>query len=289
VVNVDSENMQHSRNAEDPPAMNRPLGPTESIYYLLDQLYCLNFVVFAEIGGRLDLDGLNHALHTVQQEKPLLRARIALVRGRHTFQPIALGRAPLQARVAPLRDWRARVTEQLSIPFDGEVPLARCFWFCGRGDKSVVAIVLHHVIADGKSGANTLLEVLRRAGGEDLPFRLQAAHACAQDLDPIQHKGMLGGAVQKLGFWLGQGKAALKPSLQLPGYDMQLQTKRTIRAIAHTVPKVTTQALLAACRAHGTTMHGALAAAQLLAINSEFDSAVPRRLAVTSLAACAQS
>ena len=45
-----------------PPAltlagMNRPLGPTEAIYYLLDQLYCLNFVVFAEVSGSLDAGG----------------------------------------------------------------------------------------------------------------------------------------------------------------------------------------------------------------------------------------
>ena len=70
-----------------PPAltlagMNRPLGPTEAIYYLLDQLYSLNFVVFAEVSGRLDAGGLERALQAVQVEQPLLRTHLAVVRGR---------------------------------------------------------------------------------------------------------------------------------------------------------------------------------------------------------------
>ena len=45
--------------AKTPPGLNRPLGPTEAIYCLLDQLYCLNFVVFAEVNGNLDAPGLS--------------------------------------------------------------------------------------------------------------------------------------------------------------------------------------------------------------------------------------
>lgn len=73
---VENEDMQHYRGGKSPSALGRPLGPTESIYYLLDQLYCLSFVVFAK---------MDHALRTVQQEKPLLRARIALVKGQPAF------------------------------------------------------------------------------------------------------------------------------------------------------------------------------------------------------------
>ena len=37
-----------------PSSIDRPLGSTENLYWLLDKLYCLNFVVFAEVEGRLD-------------------------------------------------------------------------------------------------------------------------------------------------------------------------------------------------------------------------------------------
>ena len=49
----------------------------------------------------------------------------------------------------------------------------------------MVAIVFHHSIADGGSGADVLLEVLRRAGGEDLPLKHRPAQPSAQTLDLV--------------------------------------------------------------------------------------------------------
>ena len=266
-----------------PPGMNRPLGSTEAIYYLLDQLYCLNFVVFAEISGRLDAVGLERALQAVQIEHPLLRARLAVVRGRACFKPVAPAQAPLTAQVRPLRNWRAAVAAELDAPFAGEAPLARFLWFRGRG-KSVAAMVFHHTIADGKSGASLLIEVLRRAGGEDLPLKLRPPHRSAQDLDLIQSKGVVESSLQKLKYWFGQGQAALKLPRQLPGYDMRLGDQAQHQGDPVSLPKETTQALLASCRTHGTTVHGALGAAQLLALNAEFGTAQARQLGLTSLA-----
>jgi len=264
--------------------MNRRLGATEAIYYLLDSLYCLNFVVFAEVGGTLERAHLDRALLAAQQEKPLLRACIAQVDGHPAFEAVPMEQAPLKAQVQPLRNWRLRLAEQLDTPFADAAPLARFFWFGGRGGQSVAAMVFHHAIADGKSGAQVLLDVLRRAGGEDLPLVLQAARPSAQDLDPINSRGMVESTVQKVGFWLGQGRATLKFARQLPGYDPQLRSERNIKAIPYTVSKNKGRALLEACRAHGTTVHGVLGAAQILAINSECGAREERHLALTSLA-----
>ena len=264
--------------------MNRRLGSTEAIYYLLDTLYCLNFVVFVEVDGTLERANLDRALQAAQQEKPLLRARIAQVDGHPFFEAVPMEQAPLKAQVQTLRNWRLRLAEQLDTPFTGEAPLARFFWFGGRGGQSVAAMVFHHAIADGKSGAQVLVDVLRRAGGEDLPVTLQAARPSAQDLDPINSKGVVESTVQKLGFWLGQGRATLKFAQQLPGYDPQLQAQRSIKAIPYTVSKEKGRALLAACRAHDTTVHGVLGAAQILAINSECGAPEERHLALNSLA-----
>ncbi len=263
--------------------MNRPLGPTEAIYYLLDQLYCLNFVVFAEISGRLDAGELGRALQAVQLEQPLLRTQLTVARGRACFKAVAPEQAALTAQVRPLRGWRAAVAAELDAPFDGAAPLARFLWFQGRG-KSVAAMVFHHTIADGKSGASLLVEVLRRAGGEDLPLRPRPPHQSAQDLDLIRSRGVVEGSLQKLKYWLGQGQTALKFPRQLPGYDMRLGDQRSIKVIPVSIPKASTQALLASCRAHGTTVHGALGAAQLLALNREFGPAQARPLGLTSLA-----
>jgi hypothetical protein len=46
--------------------LNRRLGRSEHIYWLLDQLYCLNFVVFAELEGILNEEDLQLALEIIQ-------------------------------------------------------------------------------------------------------------------------------------------------------------------------------------------------------------------------------
>ena len=265
-------------------SIDRRLGPTENIYCFLDKLYCLNFVCFAEISGSLSLDRINDALHAVQQEQPLLRARLDLVDERYWFKPVKSKDFPLRAEVAAFKDWRKAITAQLDTPFSGDAPLARFFLFGGRGKKSVAAMVFHHSIADGKSGTNILLEILRRAGGEQLSMRYQRAHPSAQDLDLIKAKSALQGSLQKLKYWLNQGKSALKFVKQLPGFDMQVRPTRDIHMIPFEVSAKTSLAILNACRAHGTTVHGALGAAQVLAINDEFETKADRNLALNSLA-----
>jgi NRPS condensation-like uncharacterized protein len=144
-------------------------------------------------------------------------------------------------------------------------------------------MVFHHAIADGRSGADVLIEVLRRAGGEDMPLRCRRARPSAQELDLVKLAGPIRGAIKTLGYWLNQGKNALMFAQQLPGYDMTVRGARNIRVIPFSVPKSATKAVLAACRAHGTTVHGALGAAQLLAINGEFQFKAARSLALNSL------
>lgn len=60
-----------------PALLDRPLGRTEHIYWLLDQLYCLNFLAVAELEGTLNADELQAALDVVQQENPALRVQIS--------------------------------------------------------------------------------------------------------------------------------------------------------------------------------------------------------------------
>ena len=76
----------------------------------------------------------------------------------------------------------------------------------------------------------------------------------------------------------------MKPTRQLPGFDMAVRAERRIRVVPFTVSKAKARALLEACRAHGVTMQGALGAAQLLAVNDEFAAARSRNLALNSLA-----
>jgi hypothetical protein len=264
--------------------IDRALGPTENIYLLLDKLYGLNFVIFAEIDGVLDAQRLTEALHTVQIEHPLLRARVVLVGGRHWFKSIEADAHPIPVESGAMRNWRAQLSAQLDQPFPDTGPLARFQWFGGPARKSVAAMVFHHVIGDGRSGADVFIEVLRRAAGEKLPLHCRPARASAQDLDLIKQQGTVGTSIKTIAYWLKQGKTALKFAQQLPGFDMGTHDQRRIEVVPFALPKVTTKSLREACRAHRTTVHGALGAAQLLAINDEFPTARARHLALNSLA-----
>jgi NRPS condensation-like uncharacterized protein len=266
--------------------LDRPLGRTEHIYWLLDQLYCLNFLVFAELEGTLNDDDLQVALDIVQQENPALRSQIVIDKaGQPCFKPVSAEERPLTLEVRGLRNWRRYVEAQLVTPFEKmEAPLARFLWFRGKGKKSVVAMVFHHAIADGKSGASVLFDVLRRATGKDRRPRFKAAHPSSQQLDLIQDQGLVAGKLKELKFWLGKGKDVLKFPKQLPGYDMEPRDARKIKTIPLSISSETNTALLANCRDRGTTMHGALGAALLLAINSEFEDVESRFLGLNSLA-----
>jgi hypothetical protein len=264
--------------------IDRPLGPTENIYFLLDKLYRLNFVVFAEIDGAFDAARLGDALRLVQSQHPLLRARVTLASGRNWFKPIEADAHPIPVERGSLRNWRGQLSAQLDEPFETGGPLARFVWFGGRGRKSVAAMVFHHVIGDGRSGADVFIEVLRRAALEKLPLCYRPARASAQDLDLIKEQGPIGASIKTIAYWLNQGRSALKFAQQLPGFHSDTQEQRSIAVIPFALSKAVTAALREASRAHGGTVQGALGAAQLLAINSEFPTAQARHLALTSLA-----
>lgn len=268
------------------PVLNRPLGRTEHIYWLLDQLYCLNFLAYAEIEGELYSEDLQAALAVVQRENPVLRAHINIDdKGQPCFVSVTAKAYPLTLEVCGLRNWRRQLEAQLMSSFDaGAAPLARFLWFRGKGKKSVVAMVFHHSIADGKSGASVLLEVLRRATGDDARPVPKEARASSQQLDLIKTRKPVEGKLKELRFWLDTGKKVLKFPEQLPGYDMEPMARRRIKTLPVTLPVATCKALAAACRAHDTTVHGALGAALLLAINAEFDVAKARNLGLNSLA-----
>lgn len=271
--------------AHPPPVADRPLGSTENIYWLLDSLYCLNFVVFAEIEGRLDATRLAQALQTVQAENPLLRARIVRPLGTPAFEPVCGPLVTLQPTVKPFKNWRSVVEDELHTRFDTEqAPLARFFWFKGTGKRSVVAMCFHHTIADGRSGTTVLLDVLRRTTTDTSPAVYKRALASSQTLDVIRQKPLLLGALQGAKFWLNKGREALQFPQQLPGFEPAPRADRKVRVLPFCIgPTLLTQ-LMAQARRQDTTVHGALGAALLLALQAQFATQDRRRLALNSLA-----
>ncbi len=268
-------------------SIKRPLGQTESLYFLLDQLYCLNFVVFAQLEGEVTVAALNAALLAAQAEHPLLRTRIVTEQQHLRFRPVEAAQYSLQASWLPWRGWRTELQRQLNDPFGDEAPLARCFACVqktAKGSHSMVALVFHHAIADGRSATQLLMDVLRRAGGEQRPLDYRAAQPAAQQLDALERQPLLTRGLQKTRFWLGQTVNALTPLGKSPSSYLHLGQQRQIEVLPFIIKQRLASQLAKACKAQGTSVHGALGAAQMLALADVAETSQPSHLALNSLA-----
>jgi len=266
-------------------SIQRPLGGTEKIYWLLDKLYSLNFAAYVELKGKLDPDTLQAALSEVQEATPLLRSRIVVENKQPVFEPVDPKKHPLRLEILALRGWRRQLEQQLDTAFPtGCAPLARLLWFRGKAAKSVVAIVFHHPIADGRSGVHILLQTLRRAAGTTPQIAQRPARPSVQELDYIRQKHPVASKLKEVKFWLAKGRELLSMASQLPGYDMNASGQRETASIGLAISKSRSKSLLSACRAHKTSVHGAIGAAQIMALNDEFGARKARVMALNSLA-----
>lgn len=248
----------------------RPLDPGESFFYMSDLVSCMNFVVFAERRGHLQPERLRQALDLVQQENLLLQASI------HWTQEdgLCFSHAPdprieLRCHSVTADNWQHSIEQQLSEPFPAEAaPLMRCLYLeMASPARSVLALCFHHAIADGRSGTALLRRLLSVMAAHDQPSPLNAPSTlpAMADVHPARFR------------WREQEEAAkqLKATLiadyrrhgPLPPIPWLASeaTGRTPRFIRLRLPPENTRQLLATARAQGTTVHGALCAAQLLA------------------------
>ena len=246
----------------------RPLDPGESFFFMSDLVSCMNFVVFAERRGHLQPERLRQALDLVQQENLLLQASIHWTEESGICFTHAPGK-PVELRCHSVTpdDWQHSIEQQLSEPFPAEAaPLMRCLYLVMPG-RSVMALCFHHAIADGRAGTALLRRLLSVMASHEQPSPLNGPSAlpAMADVHPARYR------------WAEQPDAAkqLKASViadyrrrgPLPAIPWLATdaTGRTPRFIRLTLPPENTRRLLAAARAQGTTIHGALCAAQLMA------------------------
>ena len=248
----------------------RPLDPAEAFFFMSDRVSCMNFVFFAERSGHLDPERIRAALALIQDENPLLRARIGWTADRGLcFEPAPGEPIGLECRKVDADAWKAWIERELSQPFAaGVAPLIRCLYLeMSSPERSVLALVFHHSVADGRSGS----ELLRRLLDGIAAPRSARAVASAPPLPPMHQ-------VFPAQFrWAGQPDAAkrVKDRLMadykrhgaltpLPWLSSSAPT-RIPRFIRLGFAPDVTRRLLALSRRHGTSVHGAICAAQLLA------------------------
>jgi NRPS condensation-like uncharacterized protein len=198
-----------------------------------------------------------------------LAARISWTADRGLcFGPAPSAPIDLECREVDANNWQPWIEHELAHPFAEEAaPLIRCRYLeMSSPERSVLALVFHHSIADGRSG-NELLRRLLDCIATQTTLRTDAS---APPLPPMHQ------VFPQRFRWAEQPDAAkrVKDGLMadyrrhgtltpLPWLSSNTPT-RTPRFIRIVLPPDVTQRLLALSRQHGTSVHGAICAAQLL-------------------------
>lgn len=269
----------HSQSA----ALPRRLDPAEAFFWFLDHASSMNFTVIAEGVGYLDDEALRAALACAQREHPLLRAKIS-TNAEHHLIWVPAPDAPMDYTVADVGpEWQTPLAEAMVWPFPlDSAPLVRALRFNLDGGRWVVALTFHHSAGDGRSGCRLLGEILVNAATPDRPTAPHPGYPPLHAFYPPAYTGAAGReAIQNF-------KTQRKQELQrhgqfdeFPGFNRHAPTTRPRFQTLRFEPEQTKR-LTDRCRAAGATIHGAISAAQLLALHRAFGDAEPRTLGLTT-------
>jgi NRPS condensation-like uncharacterized protein len=243
--------------------MRRKLSAVERLLWLVTPNIAINFAVTVRVGGHFSADELRVALAHVRARHPLLGVRIAA--DAEQWPCLASWDVPeLSVRIVPRQaedDWVALVEQELARPFDRNIgPLVRFVWLRSP-DVSELIVVCDHLVADGLSAAYLVRDILRQLGQPDAEIVHLPELPTLNELIPPA-------VVDELTRRLAAAPPSEKPGEAAPHMPpaqpapIQMAAQRVL-AWALTEPETT--ALVARCRAEGTTVQAAICAAFLLA------------------------
>jgi hypothetical protein len=233
----------------------RYLGPSEAYFWLSNQNSWKHFVVAAQITGGTTTASWRTAVDAVQQRHPLLGVCIdADDSGAPYFRLLPELRIPLQ--IAPgnaLQGWQEEMETELSTPFPVEDALLVRAVLLHEAHRATFLLTVHHSIADGLSVALIVRDILEALSGkplEALPMPQPQEALCPS---PTIQSSELGS---------DKRKAPAPPNVpgNLLKRDRSLLRVRGIRLCAEL-----SDSLRERSRREGTTVHGALVAALVLA------------------------
>ena len=151
----------------------RPLGTFEHFFWLLDQNRPVHFALAAQVEGATEIEQWRNALDLVQRRHPLLSVCIE----KNGNQPPYF-RQNMEARI-PLRVIQEKnagdrllfqMAIELSIPFDAaRAPLVRAV-LLHEDNQAVLILIAHHSIADGRSIAFVIRDLLNALAGNPISF-----------------------------------------------------------------------------------------------------------------------
>ncbi|MFE0042686.1 FAD-dependent monooxygenase [Streptomyces albireticuli] len=284
------------------PRVRRPLSPLERWYWTADRTSPLSGVIRARLHGPAPLPLLRRALDVVQARHPLLRVAITGDEegAEPAFRPVAGRPIPLRHVVVPPEDpsagtrWEREVEEhELAEGVDWRTgPLVRATVISRQtaddDPEGVHDLLLaaSHCVADGMTGLAVLKEWIetaaRLAAGEEPSRASLRVLPAAEDLLPARHRGAEG--ADRLTALLERDEreaARLRPRRVVPNGPVPFGERRT-RWLPRSLDAGQLDLLRRACKRHGTTVHGALAAAMVTAVAREAGTTEPAYFSIGS-------
>jgi hypothetical protein len=234
----------------------RPLGTMERCLWLLDQTHPIHFSIAAEIEGPTTLTSWRSALDAVQPRHPLFSVCIDEDgESNPCFRHVAGIQIPL--RVVDTKDgepqWERELERELSTRFDSkQAPLIRAV-LLHQPNKSILIFTAHHSIGDGISMAFAIRDTLGALCGqklETLPPLPSMEDLLGMSQTPVPRPASATSSGTRSGRVAATSGRNAGPASQVKG--SRLSTELTSK-------------LLSRSREEGTTAHGALCAALVLA------------------------
>jgi hypothetical protein len=234
----------------------RSLGSLEHLFWLSDQHHLLHFAMTALISGGTSPRDWRRALDRLQKRHPILSVSINGEPGSiPSFRQADAPPIPLRiVEDEPELRWEAEVEKELATPFNpSRAPLIRAVLIQGARDAAFI-LVAHHSIADGLSlaYARDTLDAIAGRSLRSLP--------CLPSQDDMMMNvsdSLVDGEEQD------QAGAAM-PAIYRP-HDNARPTVKGLR-----LSPGLTSSLRDRARQEGTTVHGALCAALVLASREAF-------------------
>lgn len=271
-------------------SLNRQLAGMEYGLWFMDLAASVNFIFVAEISGKIPAQALEDAVKAIQSRHELLRMRVIVDKKKRAYftltdEPISILTHVLKPNKKNLENL---LEQENQNRFDTSAgPLCRVL-LADRGDNQALILTLHHSIADGICGAELMQDLLAATdaagGGNALDKTLIKSPGPMESLFENKYTGFIAleRAVSAL---LGQGVS--KNVLRRYGFaqlDEKISPdKRQQRFVLRSLDAEESRALSARAKAEKTTVHGALCAAQLLAVAAETKKQKPALIPQLSL------
>ncbi|WP_341874844.1 FAD-dependent monooxygenase [Streptomyces albofaciens] len=283
------------------PRLRRNLSPLERWYWIADQTSPLNSVVRTRVHGPLELPLLRRALDILQSRHPLLRVAVSSDEegAAPAFRPVGGRPIPLRHIQVPAEDpeadtrWQREIDEhELAEGADWHTgPLLRAVVISRESaerteDVHDLLLTSAHCIADGMTGLTLLRQwtelTAQLSAGEEPPRTSHRALPAAEDLLPPRHRGEAGAAaLTALTERDEEETRRLQPRRVTPSHPVPFHQRRT-RMVHKSLTTDQLDLLVAACKQHDVTVHGALAAAMVTAVALEAETREPAHFSIGS-------